>query len=520
MRDLGRAIRRLFTHPGKPNRKPLSLSMRKPFLLYQLVVLSICMTGPFSLAADRPCLSSSVGRYCEGDTVYGLAEGGGYKGSTISAISEADQKVMWNGVMTPLTQLATLSRGGCYSAADSSSPERPRVRYDGTNRTDSPVCPGDRIKDRFSEGIAIGKFANGDLLFSDGKTSSRRVPAYNYKRQNGEALSQHDLQLVAQEAEKVNEVLAGINSHRLNHCRIADAPQPVTLPNAKRDQDCKPGAAEADLNSLPQKKYFENLLAKGSNAPLDDFLKFWLPQDGKPIDSTYFNCEKSENGPFKVPVDGKFPEGCRPDVLYSWGPQKKMEAITGKLKTGAKWEGTPNPFTGGLAHGAVFTTISPVSTFGYGSNLIRFKIKPGAAYNGRGYGGEDGEVSIRSSTYNYYNDFVLKDASLIESYSYGTPEIYDELVREIRRYRADKRVSVYQVLDAQPSGIERLWAQAADGNEHDEAGLKENLLEVIRQILSGEGRIVFNEGACENRSRHYSTAHPNFIVPFSSATER
>jgi hypothetical protein len=272
---------------------------------------------------------------------------------------------------------------------------------------------------------------------------------------------------------------------------------------------CDELATVSTGSDSPNYQYFKDLLARGSDAPLADFLKLWYPDrgDGTNLDSPFFACESEALGAFTQPGDNQVPATCRPDVLYSWGTVQKSH-LTRHHPDGTEWTGPVTTYNMAIANGTVFASISAVSTFGYGDTLMRFKIKPGTPFNFQQFGASAGEVSVR--TY-IYHDFAISDSAVLESISVGTPEIYDEIIRDILRYQSGKRVSVY--VSNQEAGIERLYAQAEDGNDQSELHLKRNLIEIIREITSGEGQVVYAKGSCRNRSRKFSTAYPNYIEP-------
>jgi hypothetical protein len=304
------------------------------------------------------------------------------------------------------------------------------------------------------------------------------------------------------------------------------------ISGASHHIDCDEPPAVKGGESPSSVEYFKNLLAEGTSAPLDRFLKLWNPGrgDGSNSDSPFFDCEEYPTGPFKMPqgTSGPIPANCHPDVLYSWGNRAKTDTIFARLSDGEAWSGTVNvdptkDSNGNLNHGNVFATISPASTYDYGDQLIRFKIKPGVSYFGRNeIGGRPDEITLRPYQ---FHDFAIHSASVIENISTGTAEIYDEIVRDILRFKSGKRVSVYSEIFLQrdelgmqhplmdPAGLQRLFFQFNDNPTHSEEKLKENLLELIREILNNEGRIAYNKGSCRNRAYVFSTAFPSYLNP-------
>ncbi|RZA00611.1 MAG: hypothetical protein EOP11_18110 [Proteobacteria bacterium] len=298
--------------------------------------------------------------------------------------------------------------------------------------------------------------------------------------------------------------------------------RPSGPPKEEWQSRCDPEDGKLSAADSPQLAYFESLLARGTKAPLENFLRPWFP-DAPQIgsESTFFSCEAHEEGPLKISPDGTVPEKCRPDTLYSWGPYAKLEAVAERLSDSTEWKDSAN--SRGMARGALFTSISPISTFGYGPVLLRFKLKPGTSMVKTDFEGKQGQVGVRTDA---FHDLVIADASVIESWSSGTPEIYDEVVRDILRYKNKQRRTVYRERDLhergapseaawrEKKGIADLYQQATDQNIQDEEGLKLNLLELIRQILANEGGVSFVKGACTNRAQHFATRMPSYFNPY------
>jgi hypothetical protein len=118
---------------------------------------------------------------------------------------------------------------------------------------------------------------------------------------------------------------------------------------------------------------------------------------------------------------------------------------------------------------------------------------------------ESGEV-----VYNYWggHDFYISDGSVVDSWSFGTPQQYDEIVRDIIRLQSGKRGISY-TSQGGPVGSLPAW----DGHVTNEYVIKQNLLEMIREILNGEGRIFYAKGSCRNLKRHFSTDKHSYMNP-------
>lgn len=68
---------------------------------------------------------------------------------------------------------------------------------------------------------------------------------------------------------------------------------------------------------------------------------------------------------------------CSPEFLYSWGTQEKMNDLI-KVAGSEKWESSFFPsISDGLSNNkTLYLALTPASTFPYGDNLIRFKVRP------------------------------------------------------------------------------------------------------------------------------------------------
>ncbi len=288
--------------------------------------------------------------------------------------------------------------------------------------------------------------------------------------------------------------------------------------SASCDQKSGPITAE-DSSNL---EYFKTLLNHGDAAPIEDFLKLWYPEkQGSPEAETnpyIFACESIPWGVLVPEANGYLSEACSPDVLYSWGPREKVTSFAQYIPDGALWTGPMNAPVTNTNHaqgsGTVYATFSAIATFGYGTVPIRIKIKPSAQYRSTTSAGasRNGEVAFYSE--NNWHDYYLSDASVVESWSFGTPEHYDEIVRDALRIASGKRALAYT---GEPNGkkLDRLWQLSNyDNHVSDAAHLKKALRAIIQMIVNGEGQIHYSKGTCRNRKLHFKTDKPTYINPF------
>lgn len=112
-----------------------------------------------------------------------------------------------------------------------------------------------------------------------------------------------------------------------------------------------------------------------------------------------------------------------------------------------------------------------------------------------------------------YQEFNISDAAVNESWSYGTPEQYDEIVKDIIRISSGKRAQGYYVFEPKGIGIERFIGYLSDGLADNEETLKQSLLGMLEMILNGKGRIHYAKEICRNRNLHFSTRHHSYFRP-------
>ncbi len=364
------------------------------------------------------------------------------------------------------------------------------------------LCSGDPVRSSSQErGIVLGVFPSGYVAVTIAGKEVHTAKAKSFTVYSPDCEEALELKLAVQNVAFLPRVLdlPQVASCLANAQTAAPPVQSEPNPALKNSSNCNQPDQPITADDSPSKQYFQELLKKGMSAPIEDFLHLWYANHDNPTKETYFfSCEPASWTPLNL---GK--PGCQPDVLYSWGPQTKLMTIETSLKNDGKWTGNPNSRSNG-----VWATISPVSTYSYGLVPIRFKIKPGTSYLAS-YGTTSG-VSYVSGI---LEDFIIGDASVIESYSYGTPEHYDEIIKDIRQLSSGKRAIMYvNNRGEMGNGMARVYAAGVpERGPQDETQLKTVLLEMIRMILNGEGRIVYAKGACHNRAQHFASDKPTYF---------
>lgn len=277
---------------------------------------------------------------------------------------------------------------------------------------------------------------------------------------------------------------------------------------------CNEPFGPISADDSPNKSYFKDLLKRGESAPIDDFMKLWYPDQHAGADTeAFFNQCQQE--PFKgfrwiSPDQGLGP--CAPDTLYSWGPKAKLVSIRNTLQDNKVWKGPANP--GRL----LFTTFSAIGTFGYGLIPIRFKIKPSTQF---AWEHPDDGNTVQYFGFSVQQDYVIHDAAVIESWSFGTPEHYDEIVRDYLRFKSGQSWIGYIPYEANVGATffgKRSLFIRIDSHDFTEDGLRAALLEMIRMILNREGRIYYSKNSCRNRKFEFETRNATYVNPFQYVT--
>ena len=142
--------------------------------------------------------------------------------------------------------------------------------------------------------------------------------------------------------------------------------------------------------------------------------------------STTPSCNLKWTG---LPYDakGKYHPECEVQILYSW--------ITTKQIIDAKDANWP------IRRGRAFFTRSPLASFMYGMYSYRVKLKPGLDFKLEDW--DDNHfmcrhpeeekkhtVYVNHDLRNGFSEYVLCSNEVIDSWSFGTPEQYQEMVRE------------------------------------------------------------------------------------------
>ncbi len=288
-----------------------------------------------------------------------------------------------------------------------------------------------------------------------------------------------------------------VTSQRASDFRIAKNPKPVAVKNNP--------AAKARTSKRPSTEitYFKNLLERAHTAPIEDFLHLWFPEDEVPnTDGYLMNCLDFNSRKFIVKMREKLTDDCKPDLLYSWGPVQKLDNLKNELPSGGDWKLKLN------SNRSIWATVSPVATYSYGLIPIRFKFKKQVAFT-FGFTNTSDAVAVG----NQYGlmDFIFDSGEVLESWSFGTPEHYDEIVKDIRRWMSGKIAVGYSTVGT-GHRIDAVYSiGVAERGAQDEQTLRKNLTRLIEMILNGDSEIRYAAGIPHDRALHFATDMPTYF---------
>jgi len=268
---------------------------------------------------------------------------------------------------------------------------------------------------------------------------------------------------------------------------------------------------EQDQSKSPNIDYFRWILSKGMNATLDELLVLWQPKDRlQQVDTYFLHCRNPRywNRPVQLDEQGRLIERCVPDVLYSWGSEAKLREIMQRIGALERWETKFNP-----KHPRVWATISAVGSFSYGLIPIRIKFKKETIFlNTLSPRYPKSTVSINTSY--PMNDFIINSPESIDSWSYGTAELYDEIVKDLRRILREPAkgyIAYFDYLSYYFGGKQNPLFTTTERDIAPRTALKQSLLMLVKQVLNNEGQVFFRPGSCQSRIEHYRTDKPTYF---------
>jgi hypothetical protein len=220
---------------------------------------------------------------------------------------------------------------------------------------------------------------------------------------------------------------------------------------------------------------------------------------------------------------GGLKKQCRPDTLYSWGDENKLNGFRRVLGNSA-W---PDKMR------TLFLARSPISTFGYGPIPLRIKLMPGVKFK------RDNEKSTceglpeEATTVFYrrdgvWSDWVICSPAVIHSWSVWTQSHYEEIQIGFDAHKNGDDVDYYSKFQFDKKNIfsPNYFPPSLDGKAHDilnhdgkdfrEITFNEYIENILKNVIENKGEIFFNPTLRPHDKTpecHFRTMHPIYFNP-------
>ncbi|MDD4004424.1 MAG: hypothetical protein PHW69_04380 [Elusimicrobiaceae bacterium] len=225
---------------------------------------------------------------------------------------------------------------------------------------------------------------------------------------------------------------------------------------------------------------------------------------------------------------GKLDPNCRPDTLYSWGPDLKLISFLscasnpGEACDLAKRSKVASQIWKASFPRAIFATVSPITTFGYGDIMFRIKLKPDTRFaflidppdsshlcNTLSPDQTADTVIVRNWHIGtlYGLDYIICGTGPIHSWSVGTRQGYEELSRAYNWTRSHRHWIPYV---AEKSDRSILFNRNLDSNSFSPRHLNKNFALMKKMIEKGEGGVFFSPGVTKSADAHFSTGMKSY----------
>lgn len=244
--------------------------------------------------------------------------------------------------------------------------------------------------------------------------------------------------------------------------------------------------------------------------------------------SAWKKCEvKDHNYHLTKNTKGILDPECSPDTLYSWGSYEKIAWFLENLSDKDDWSGA-------LPRG-LFTVHSPAATFGYGQIPMRIKIKPHVKFkllvNPQSSTCEglkklnlmtDDEatstiftrIRLDSDSFSFLEHLVCSK-DVIESWSFGTAEHYDEILRD-HTWMTTQHVYNWESY-LKRDGIDSYIGTDIDKQQYETDFSIQNFnnqMNYLRILSTNEyGKVSAEKGNKVFKKRHFNTTKPIYFNP-------
>jgi len=228
-------------------------------------------------------------------------------------------------------------------------------------------------------------------------------------------------------------------------------------------------------------------------------------------------CRQSDNDGTTNPFDsaGNFRPECAPDTLYAWMTPDKI------LKRAQN--STPEnvlPFKGRL-----FSWRTPVGSYGYGESSMRIKLRPGVKFKKIPMFSNDdwyseprncdtlnklpearNTVFVADGLAGGYHEYILCNSGPVHSWSYGTPEHFNEQQSEKNWMRTHSEQEYDHLIQKQLYISRKDWPCYWDGHDWSFEVLTERVQSMLAQVIKlNGGNIFYSSDVEKSRKDHFST---------------
>lgn len=257
-----------------------------------------------------------------------------------------------------------------------------------------------------------------------------------------------------------------------------------------------------------QSMSLENILHDIWQLPSNsDLLKLWFPWQKDPtIGYEWRNCIDDLEGGH--PIRGlELHPACRGDTFYSWGTLKKIESLKSVMGS-TSWANKMQ---------ALYLARTPIGSFGYGPYAVRVKVRSDVGWKRIDYSvtpcsSGDIDRTIFFRTKPVYEsalfDIIICSPHVIESWSYGTKEHYDELVKDVEWTINKKRSE--DITEMYVNDPRFLNAQGIDGMDFRIEGITPRLKSHLKISQENTGE-VFAHPALKKITEHFQTKYPIYF---------
>ncbi len=238
--------------------------------------------------------------------------------------------------------------------------------------------------------------------------------------------------------------------------------------------------------------------------------RLYAPYDvDKSIGFTVKHCQDAsfENHVVKTDAQGELLDGCKPDVLYSWGPMVKILDLK-------KFMGDQGTWNSGFRK--VFLSHSPLATFGYGDYTIRVKFKKNVRWSRTSVTNCDPNAGavVHYLPWHPGLDYGFCSPDAVESWSYGTREHYDEVIKDYLWFKDPVHTQRGEIETYDNAGFAQLFQKNWDSHDFSESTLQRYLGLWQTLITQDKGEVFVNPDAPASertRAAHFKTTRPIYF---------